>query len=99
VKDQTSFGKYICHIRDRFKNTTHTIWVQKLQCKGNHAFSILFKKYMDVLVPTLVKINKYKPRTKQVVHFLIIHDNILNPFKLQARMKIMMVPKNILLEL
>jgi hypothetical protein len=69
VKDQTSFGKYICHIRDRFKNTTHTIWVQKLQCKGNHAFSILFKKYMDVLVPTLVKINKYKPRTKQVMTY------------------------------
>jgi hypothetical protein len=55
VKDQTSFGKYICHIRDRFQNTTHTIWVQNLQGKGNHAFSILFKKYMDVLVPTRVK--------------------------------------------
>ncbi|CAB4022221.1 Receptor-type tyrosine- phosphatase delta, partial [Paramuricea clavata] len=32
VKDQTSFGKYICLIRDRFKcTTTHTISIQKLK--------------------------------------------------------------------
>ena len=37
VKEQTSFGKYICHIRDRFQSTTHTIWVQKLDT-GNLAF-------------------------------------------------------------
>ena len=29
VKDQTSFGKYTCHIRDRFQSTTHTIWIVK----------------------------------------------------------------------
>ncbi|CAB4038919.1 Receptor-type tyrosine- phosphatase delta, partial [Paramuricea clavata] len=29
VKDQTSFGQYICHIRDRFQSTTHTISIQK----------------------------------------------------------------------
>ncbi|CAB4021293.1 Receptor-type tyrosine- phosphatase delta, partial [Paramuricea clavata] len=26
---ETSFGKYICHIRDRFQSTTHTISIQK----------------------------------------------------------------------
>ena len=50
VKDQTSFGEYICHIRDRFQSTTHTIWVQKLEDTGNLAFIILFKKDVDVLV-------------------------------------------------
>ena len=39
VKDQTSFGKYICHIRDRLESTTHTIWVQKLKDTGNTAFN------------------------------------------------------------
>ncbi|CAB4027856.1 Receptor-type tyrosine- phosphatase F [Paramuricea clavata] len=29
VKDQASFGKYICHIRDQFQSTTHTISIQK----------------------------------------------------------------------
>jgi hypothetical protein len=39
VKDQTSFGKYICHILDRFKSTTtHTISIQKLKDTGNTAF-------------------------------------------------------------
>ena len=31
VKNKTSFGKYICHIQDRFQRTTHTISVQKLE--------------------------------------------------------------------
>ncbi|CAB3990869.1 receptor-type tyrosine- phosphatase S-like isoform X2 [Paramuricea clavata] len=35
VEDQSSFGKYICHIRDRFQSTTYTIWVQKLEDIGN----------------------------------------------------------------
>ncbi|CAB4024186.1 fasciclin-2-like isoform X2, partial [Paramuricea clavata] len=38
VKDQSSFGKYICHIRDRFQSTSHTIRVQKLEGAGNFAF-------------------------------------------------------------
>jgi hypothetical protein len=61
---------------------------------------------MNVFVATRFKINKCKPlkkqvmtKAKQVVHFLIIHGNILNPFKFQAKMKTMMVLKNILLEL
>jgi hypothetical protein len=41
VKDQTSFGKYTCHIRDRFGSTTRTIWVQKLNDAGSLAFSTL----------------------------------------------------------
>ena len=47
---------------------------------------------MNVFVATRVKINKCKPlkkqvmtKAKQVVHFLIIHGNILNPFKFQAK--------------
>ena len=39
VKDQTSFGEYICHIRDRFQSTNHSIWVQKLEDTGNLCFS------------------------------------------------------------
>ena len=31
VKDETSFGKYVCHIEDRFQSTTHTISIQKLE--------------------------------------------------------------------
>ena len=29
VKDETSFGKYICHIRDRFQSTAHMILAEK----------------------------------------------------------------------
>jgi hypothetical protein len=29
VKDPTSFGKYTCHIRDRFESTTYTMSVLK----------------------------------------------------------------------
>ena len=36
VKDESSFGKYVCHIRDRFQITTHTILVQKGTCEGSN---------------------------------------------------------------
>jgi hypothetical protein len=39
VKDRKSFGKYICHIRDRFESTTHTISIQK--DTGNTTFDLL----------------------------------------------------------
>ena len=29
VKDETSFGEYICDIRDRYESATHTILVEK----------------------------------------------------------------------
>ena len=29
VKDEESFGKYVCHIRDRLRSTTHTISIQE----------------------------------------------------------------------
>ena len=29
IKHETSFGKYICHIRDKSKSTAHTILVEK----------------------------------------------------------------------
>ena len=38
VKDQTSFGEYICHIQDRFQSTTHTISIKK--DTGNTAFDL-----------------------------------------------------------
>jgi hypothetical protein len=28
MKDETSFGKYTCYVRDRFQSTTHTIWIE-----------------------------------------------------------------------
>ena len=31
VKDETSFGKYICHIRDRFQTAEHLIWIQRIE--------------------------------------------------------------------
>ena len=36
LKDQTSFGKYICHIRDRFHIITHTIVVRKDPCASRY---------------------------------------------------------------
>ena len=36
--DETSFGEYICHIRDRFESTTHIISVQ--EDTGNTAFDL-----------------------------------------------------------
>ncbi len=45
MKDQTRlFGKYICHIRDRFQSTAHTIWIQELQDTGIFRFLNL-KRY------------------------------------------------------
>ncbi|CAB3993020.1 hemicentin-1-like isoform X2 [Paramuricea clavata] len=38
VKGQTSFGKYICHIQDRFQSTIHTISIQK--ATGNATFDL-----------------------------------------------------------
>jgi hypothetical protein len=38
MKDETSFGKYTCYVRDRFKSTTHTIWIQKQEVTGNTIF-------------------------------------------------------------
>ena len=29
LEDDESFGKYICHVRDRFQTTSHEIWVRK----------------------------------------------------------------------
>ena len=39
LKDQASFGKYICHIQDRFQSTTHTVRVSKVNQTGNFVFS------------------------------------------------------------
>ena len=38
VKDEASFGKYICHVQDLFQSTTHTVMVQKDE--GNNAIDI-----------------------------------------------------------
>ena len=35
VNDEKSFGKYTCHIEDRFRSTTYTIWIEKLKDTGN----------------------------------------------------------------
>ena len=35
LNDQTSFGKYICHIRGRSYSTTHTIVVGNDSCASN----------------------------------------------------------------
>ena len=35
IKDQTSFGKYICHIQDSFQSTTtYTILIEELEETG-----------------------------------------------------------------
>jgi hypothetical protein len=49
VKDQTSFGEYICHIRDRFQSTTHTILIQK--DTGNTAFDLFILHKFDKPIP------------------------------------------------
>ena len=33
-KDQTSFGKYVWHIHNKFQSAVHTIWVHKLDDQG-----------------------------------------------------------------
>ena len=40
MKDEASFGKYICHIRDRFQKTgiAHTIWIKKLEDTGSEKY-------------------------------------------------------------
>ena len=38
VKDETSFGKYVCHIQDRLKSTTHTISIQEDTSNVFHLF-------------------------------------------------------------
>ena len=38
VEDETSFGKYICHIQDRFQSITHTSSVQ--EDTGNNSVKI-----------------------------------------------------------
>ena len=40
VKDETSFGKYVCHVRDRFQSTTHAILIETETCKGNIKFIV-----------------------------------------------------------
>ena len=49
VKDQTGFGEYICHIRDRFQSTTHTISIQK--DTGNTAFDLFIIHKFDKPIP------------------------------------------------
>ena len=39
VKDETSFGKYVCHVRDRFQSTTYAILVETENCEGNIKFT------------------------------------------------------------
>ena len=52
VRDETSFGKYICHIRDRFQATTHTIVVQKLEDTSSvqKLEETNFKEYLIVII-------------------------------------------------
>ena len=38
MKNEKSFGKYICHVRDRFLSTTHEISVLEDVCTGNTTF-------------------------------------------------------------
>ena len=41
VKNEESFGKYTCHIRNQFQSTTHTILVQKETHRGNYYIQII----------------------------------------------------------
>ena len=38
MKDEASFGKYTCLIRDRFQSTTYTIWIEN-DAGNTHKFS------------------------------------------------------------
>ena len=40
VEDEKSFGKYTCHIQDRFRSTTHAISIEKYT--GNTALEVGF---------------------------------------------------------
>ena len=41
IKDEESFGKYACHIRDRFQSIAYTILVQKETTKGNYCIQLV----------------------------------------------------------
>ena len=60
VKDQTSFGEYICHIRDRFQSATHTISIKK--DTGNTAFDlfIIHKFYKTKPNQNTISVLKFK---------------------------------------
>ena len=46
VKDETSFGKYICHMKDSFNSTNHTISVSKLE----DSLDTCYKKYLMAII-------------------------------------------------
>jgi hypothetical protein len=54
VKDSGFFGKYICHIQDRFGSTTHTIWILRVSDTGNSSITennyVIFAKMYSTLM-------------------------------------------------
>ena len=54
IKDETNFGKYVCHIRGRFPTITHTISVQKLEDKSSKENLIAIIVLASLLVISLV---------------------------------------------
>ena len=56
MKNEASFGKYVCHARNRFKNTFHTIWIQKLEdtgCEKYIAGIIVLTIFLIILIVIL----------------------------------------------
>ncbi|XP_028416861.1 uncharacterized protein LOC114541076 [Dendronephthya gigantea] len=63
MKGETSFGKYICHVHDRFQSTNRTFLIQKQivedteeDCAGNHLVGIIV---LAILLVISVVINAY----------------------------------------
>ena len=81
IKDESSFGNYTCHIRDRFQSTTtytilvqkaHTILVQKETTKGNYC-----NKSVVTLLINLVLTNDLRSeRPVLLISFQVVKDPV-----------------------
>ena len=76
MKDQTRFGKYICHIRDRFQSTAHTIWIQELQDTSIFRFLNL-KRYACF---NNKQINAMYENRDFCARFFVCNDNVDSVF-------------------
>ena len=88
IKDETNFGKYVCHIRDRFQTIAHTISVEKLQDKSSKENPIVIIVLAILLVISLVFLVYFicqncrqKPPNKQEN---LSHKHVTNNLKVSS---------------
>ncbi|XP_028402297.1 uncharacterized protein LOC114525264 [Dendronephthya gigantea] len=79
MKDQSSFGKYICHIKDRFQSTTtYTISVEKLKETGNYVAGIIVLSILLFISLLIIAFLIYRYRTKSLNSETIVENKPTN---------------------